>query len=140
MSRATDRCSGDPSCINRLVDRPSLDFFGAAQTAQATPLEATRPNVSDRGPIIVATCYNALLQPVRSVIDVRGCVSEPANLNGQLVCERGGGGGSDSDAGIRITEPVNLIAFVLSDHIKLYNGRPGLRSRSQGQADVLVRI
>jgi hypothetical protein len=61
--------------------------------AQATPLEATCPNVSYRGPIIVATCYNALLQPVRSVIDVRGCVSEPANLNGQLVCERGGGGG-----------------------------------------------
>lgn len=65
----------------------------AAQTAQATPLEATCPNVVYRGPIIVATCYNALLQPVRSMIDVRGCVSEPANLNGQLVCERGGGGG-----------------------------------------------
>jgi len=29
MSRATDRCSGDPSCINRLVDWPSLDFFRA---------------------------------------------------------------------------------------------------------------
>jgi hypothetical protein len=65
----------------------------AAQTAQATPLEATCPSVSYRGRIIVATCYNALLQPVRSVIDVRGCVSEPANLNGQLVCERGDGGG-----------------------------------------------
>ena len=59
----------------------------AVQTAQATPLEATCPSVSYRGPIIVATCYNALLQPVRSVIDVRGCVSEPVNLNGQLVCE-----------------------------------------------------
>jgi hypothetical protein len=75
---------------------PALAIAGLSfliETAAATPLEATCPSVSYQGPIIVATCYNALLQPVRSVLDVRGCVSEPANLNGQLVCERAYGGG-----------------------------------------------
>ena len=66
---------------------------GAANAAQATPLEATCPSVSYRGPIIVATCYTAVLTLNRSVIDTRGCVSEPVNLNGTLVCNRGGYGG-----------------------------------------------
>lgn len=60
--------------------------------ARATPLEATCPSVSYRGPVIVATCYTGLMTLNRSAIDTRGCLSEPVNLNGQLVCDRGGGG------------------------------------------------
>jgi hypothetical protein len=65
----------------------------AAGAAQATPLEATCPSVSYRGPVIVATCYTGLMTLNRSAIDTRGCLSQPVNLNGQLVCDRGGGGG-----------------------------------------------
>ena len=93
--------------MSRLFE--ALAFAGAlsfaAGTARATPLEATCPSVSYRGPIIVATCYNALLQPVRSVIDTRGCVGEPANMNGQLTCERGYGGGYGGAYGQRRWHP-----------------------------------
>jgi hypothetical protein len=67
--------------------------MGAAGAAQASALEATCPSVSYRGPIIVAICYTGLMTLNRSAIDTRGCLSEPVNLNGQLVCDRGGDGG-----------------------------------------------
>ena len=46
-----------------------------------------------------------VLQPVRSVIDTRGCVGEPANVNGQLMCERGYGGGYGGAYGQRRWHP-----------------------------------
>ena len=61
--------------------------------ANAQQLEATCPNVQYRGPIIVATCYNAYMGLSRSSIDTRGCAGEVANVNGQLRCSRGGYGG-----------------------------------------------
>lgn len=63
---------------------------GAASAAPA--LEATCPNVQYRGPVIVATCYTAAFQLVRTSIDTRGCVGPVQNFNGQLNCPRGGGG------------------------------------------------
>ncbi|MBV8849293.1 MAG: hypothetical protein JOZ16_06870 [Methylobacteriaceae bacterium] len=70
----------------------AVAFVACAPGAAQAGLEATCPSVSYRGPIIVATCYTAMMTLNRSAIDTRGCLGEPGNLNGTLVCDRGGGG------------------------------------------------
>ena len=70
-----------------------MGLVAGAGAAFGQALEATCPSVSYRGPIIVATCYNAYMGLVRSSIDTRSCASPVGNVNGQLACNRGYGGG-----------------------------------------------
>ena len=71
----------------------------AGTAANAQRLEQTCPNVSYRGPIVVATCYNAYMGLVRSSIDTSTCAGPVVNVNGQLSCSRGGYGGGYGHGG-----------------------------------------
>ena len=88
------------SRVALLVLAGAFCALGGSAHAQ-TPLEATCPSVSYRGPIIVATCYNAYMGLVRSSIDTRGCTGAVGNVNGQLACPRGYGYGGGYGYGPR---------------------------------------
>ena len=64
--------------------------FAAPASADPYGLRRTCPQVTQRGPVIIATCYNAYMGLVQTSIDLRTCGGAPvANVNGRLVC--GGG-------------------------------------------------
>jgi hypothetical protein len=65
-----------------------------AASAQSYGLRATCPQLWDNGPFLTAVCYNAFGGLNRSSIDRRACgYGGIGNVNGQLTCLGGGGGG-----------------------------------------------
>lgn len=81
----------------------SLSFLMAAATmlvgvSFSSPAEAQAPgsylrscrNVSQAGPILRAACFRRDGRTtVSTVLDVRGCVGDIANIDGRLTCRRG---------------------------------------------------
>jgi hypothetical protein len=68
----------------------ALAFASPAVAQPAGSYLATCTQVGQRGPTLFAVCQTRQGFFVQSQLDLRGCVGDISNQNGQLFCRRGG--------------------------------------------------